>query len=159
MDIFERLIFWRRIIAQTTGKLSEVPIIGSAPTITLSSIPAYKANLFRVRPIFTEDLKEIINLFNKYMFILTNGKLDFTNTWKAPSVSPSQFTGGVKNIYSLSKWLYDIVTANRKEYSIEDLRKIIGDLQSQISGMSFPEIKAVNFKSEVINACQAASTG
>jgi hypothetical protein len=153
MIISERIKFWKKL-AQTTA----VPTVNTqAPTISLSQIPNYRVNLFSKKPEFAQDIEKVINLFNKYLFILTDGKLDFSNTWKAPSISGSQFTNSTKNIYSLSKWIYDVVSSNENPYSIDGMKKIISDLKDRVSNIDVPEPKASTFKSEVINICQVIS--
>jgi hypothetical protein len=145
MRISERIQFWRKLAEET------------APNISLSSIPTFKPNLFAVKPEFVRDLQTIVNILNKYLFTLSDGKLDFSATWKSPSMGPSQFSGGLKNVFSLAKWIYSVISANEPAYTIDGLRKIIKDLNTTISNMDFPEPKASSFKSEIISVNQLLS--
>lgn len=156
MKISERINFWRKF-AQTVAEPAPTTEVGMAPTITISQIPTFRANLFEKKPEFTQDIQDIINLINKYLFMLSGGKLDFSATWKSPSIGPSQFTSGLKNMFSLSKWIYDVVSVNGEAYSIDGLKKLMKDLNSTVSKMDFPEPKASTFKSEIISIVQVVS--
>lgn len=153
MNINERIRFWKKLAQENeSGTTTQV---GSAPTISLSQIPTFKVNLFSNKPEFSQDLQLIVNLLNKYLFMLTGGKLDFSSTWKSPSIGPSQFTSAVKNIYSLCKWIYNIVSSNEPPYSIDGLKKVVKDFNDTVAGMDFPDPKTSGFKSEVVSLSQS----
>lgn len=152
MNINERIQFWKKF-AQETVKNPTVPI-GPAQTISISQIPTFKVNLFSNKPEFSQDLQAVINLLNKYLHMLSGGKLDFSATWKMPSIGPSQFTNSLKNIYSLSKWIYSVCTVDEPAYSISSLKKITKDLNDIVAKMDFPDPKASTFKSEIISLSQ-----
>ncbi len=157
MRIAERINFWKKF-AQTAVEPTPIPTeVGSAPTISISQIPTFRVNLFEKKPEFAQDLQGVINILNKYLFMLSGGKLDFSTTWKTPSIGPSQFTSGLKNMFALAKWIYDAVSVNGEPYSIDGLKKLMKDLSNTVGKMDFPEPKASTFKSEIITITQELS--
>lgn len=157
MRISERIKFWQKLAQDAAVEPTVTAPVGTAPTISLSGIPTFRANLFANKPEFVQDLQTVVNILNKYLFTLSGGKLDFSSTWKTPSMGPSQFSGGLKNVFSLAKWIYGVISSNESIYSIDGLRKICKDLSSTVSNMDFPEPKASSFKSEIISISQLLS--
>lgn len=157
MIIAERIRFWRKLAQDAATTTPSPAPVGTAPVISVSQIPTFKANLFSVKPEFIQDLQSVINILNKYLYILSGGKVDFSATWKTPSMGPSQFTAGLKNVYGLSKWMYSVLSSNEEPYSIDGLKKITKDLNDTTARMDFPEPKASTFKSEIISASQLLS--
>lgn len=154
MNIFERLVFWRKLAQANPTIVQPTAPLGPAPQVSLSQIPNYRPQLFSIRPNFTEDLQSVFDIFNSYLFKLSNGKLSVVETWRAPSVGPSEFTNSVKNIYTLAKWFYSVVSANQPPYNINGLKKIVQDLKNTIINMDFPDPAASPFKAEIVNISQ-----
>lgn len=142
MIISERIKVWKKI-SQTL-----------AQKISLSQIPSFKVNLFKNKPEFAQDIQSIINIINNYLLILTDKKLDFSALWLAPSIGASRFSNSVKNIYSVSKLIYERITPNREAYSIDELKELINLIKNDVNIKSFPEPKASSFKSDISTICQ-----
>lgn len=146
--INDRIKIWKKLAQETQA----APL--AVPQFTVTQIPTFKSSLFSAKPEFILDMQTIIGLLNKYLFLLSGGKIDFSVTWKSGSLGPSQFTGGLKNIHSLAKWIYSVVSFGGEPYTLNGLKKIIVALSDTVSKMDFPEPQATSFKSEVVSAAQ-----
>jgi hypothetical protein len=144
MKIANRIEWWKKFAQQA----------GAAPTISLSQIPSFQASLFSVKPEFATDLLTIVNLINKHLFAMSGGKVSFSNTWISPSVGPSEYSNTVKNLYSLSKWIYGVISVIAPPYSLDGLKRIANDLIKSVNAFTFPEPTAAPIKSEIVNTCQ-----
>lgn len=174
MNLQSRVRFWRKLAqtaapniptvadpttTTTTTASPTAPVIispASAPPVSLSQIPTYKANLFNERPNFAQDLLGIINIVNGYLYSLSGGKVKFSDTWTASSTGADAFNGGLNKLYTMAKWLYSVVSTSGKDYSVEGLQKIGQTISSMINGMDFQEPQATNVKTEITSAVQAA---
>lgn len=161
MKIKERIGFWRKLAQTATGPTTTTTTTPATPVVAekveMSQIPNFNQNLFKLKPEFAQDLVGIFNFLNKYIVALSSGKTKITDVWFAPSRGTSEFFGGLKNIYTIAKWLYQVVSRSDNPYSIETLRGIVKDLSSMVQGMEFPEQQATNIKSELTNLCQTLS--
>ena len=151
MKILERIIFWTKL-AQQSMENKQLPTV--ATIIHITQIPTFKVNLFSIKPEFSQDIIDIVNIINRYMFNLSGGKVSFVDTWQNPSINSSQFSNSLKNLYSLSKLLYSKISISRQPYSLIELKNIGQELVDMMNGMSFPEPQASNVKSEIISAVQ-----
>lgn len=157
----QRLKVWRKL-AQTAADPAPTDTTATPapsftiPVLTVFQIPTFKAALFSAYPPFIGDLNTLINTFNKYLMNLSGGKISFDMLHTNPSTSGSAFTNGLKNLYNVSKWFYQILSANKPQpYSTDDLRKIITDLSSSINKYDFPEPKAAPLKNDIVSTCQS----
>lgn len=169
MDLFDRMQIWKKM--QKRGQATDAPpsaadptapsatatspsVVGNAPSVSLSSIPTFRTNLFSLKADSMQDIQSIINLLNTYLFKLSGGKLTFTATWLFPTIGPDAFTNSLKNVYSLAKWIYTVVSINEAPYSIDALKKIATDLKDTANLMDFPDPSATNFKAEIATISQ-----
>lgn len=130
------------------------PVPTTAPKIDLRSAPNFKADLFSAKPdIIDDDLSGIVNIINKYLFLLSAGKIAFDMVWRNPSITGSEYTNSSKNLFNLAKWIYNVVKAQASgPYSLEGLKQIANSLITTVNGYSFPEPEAKNVKSELVTA-------
>lgn len=121
----------------------------AAPMINIRAIPGFRAQLFSAKPDTINDIQIIVNIINKYLFTLSQGKISFDAVWNAPSITGSEFVNSVKNLLNLAKWIYNIVKSQAEPYSIEGLKQIGNGLIKTIGSYSFPEPNASSIKNEL----------
>lgn len=153
-------------LAQTAGAPSSPasPASPSSPTaaatpienINIRAIPLFKADLFSVFPRTINDLNLFVNKLNRYMLMLEEKKVGFSEVYTNPSVSGSGFTNSLKNLLNLSKWLYKQMIVDRAPYTTNDLKKIYSDMISSLQQYSFPEPTMGNTQNDLISTAKEA---
>src|SRR5277367_893396 len=76
--------------AVTPSAAASVPPTAPA-RIDIHTIPGFNPNLFSIKPDVISDIGNIINIINKNLSILSNGKITFNFTWTNPSVTGTEF--------------------------------------------------------------------
>jgi hypothetical protein len=157
MTIEQRMRYWKRLAQTAAPAAGATPTPTTTPTaahINMTQVPTFKPDLFRAYPPFIQFLEKIINLINKHLVALSNGAVNFTLTWTAPSTGASRFSNSLKNLFALSKWLYGAISINGAPYDKAGLIKIANDLVKTVNGYDLPEIEATNVKSDIVAATQ-----
>lgn len=144
-------IKWLKI-AQQAAATTPPPVSFVAPTISIMSLPGFKAALFQSKPQMIQHLEKLINMLNAHLYSLSAGKITFIQTWTNPSVSGSEYSNDLKHLVDLSKWIYTTVTTNSvREYTQEGLIQFINNLKNNINQRSFVD---TSIKPDVLNECQ-----
>lgn len=138
--------------APTSPTAAATPI----QNIDIRAIPLFKVNLFSAIPRTINDLNLIVNKINRYMLMLEEKKVGFSEVYTNPSVSGSNFTNSLKNLLNLSKWLYKTMIVDRVPYTINDLKKIYTDMITTLSHYSFPEPQMANTQNDLTTAAKSA---
>lgn len=128
--------------------------ITSVPKIDIHQLPRFNPNLFSLKPDIINDLNNIANKINQYMFSLSLGKVNFNIVYTNPSISGSEYTNSLKHLTTLAKWLYSVMILQASPYSLQGLHKIGTDLVSTVRSMSFPEPSATNLPTDLITLAQ-----
>lgn len=132
----------------TTTTNTTTPV---AVNIDLQAIPGYRAELFSQRPDLIVDMSKVVNVVNSYLQQLSQNKVNFKHTWLNPSISPSEYTNSLKNLYSLAKWLFSVLTTNQtKYYTVDGLKQIANGLMSTVRAYSFPEPIGTQAQSQLV---------
>lgn len=122
--------------------------------IDIRSIPNFRPQLFQQKPDIIENLNIIINIINKYLVLLSNGKVNFDIVWKNPSVTGSEFVNSIKNLLNLAKWIYDVIRSQNNFYTLSGLKQIAIGLIDTVKTHSFPEPQAATVQNELESAGQ-----
>jgi hypothetical protein len=151
-----RLEILRRI-AQAAPGAAGVPVAAVAPaaaSINIRAIPKFNAALFQNKPAMINDLNAIVNKINSYMSSLSGGKILFSSTWLAPSVSASQYPNAVRYLLTISKWLYSTLTLSMppaQPYSLLGLNKLASDFIATVSSFPFSDPGASKIKEDLLS--------
>lgn len=136
----------------TSPTAAAIPIAN----IDVRSIPLFKTNLFSVFPRTINDLNLFINKVNRYMLMLGDKKVGFSEVYTNPSVSGSNFVNSLKNLLNLSKWLYKQMIVDRAPYTTNDLKKIYSDMIASLNQYSFPEPTMTNTQNDLVLTAKRA---
>jgi hypothetical protein len=142
-----------------TPPTTSPPINKPATTINIRALPKFNSNLFAQMPDIIGSFDAIVNIINKYIITLSNSEINFNIVYTNPSISGDEYSGSLKNLLNIAKWLYnDVFTVNRKLYSMQDLTNILNDLISTTKSYSFPEATASAVSSDIVNLAMVALT-
>jgi hypothetical protein len=151
IDRSQRMVMLRQAQdAQTNPSATVPPIAQPTATIDVRSAPGFNAALFNTKPAVVNDINNIANIINKYLSILSGGKVVFSIVWTNPSITGSEYYGGTKNLLNLAKWIYNVVRAKSTPYSLEGLKELGKNIIETTDKYSFPEPTAANVKSELV---------
>lgn len=161
MKINSRINFFKKVAQQaatgaaasTTTTSTTTPALQIKP-VNIMAVPGYNGNLFSIRPDVIPDINSITNIINKYLSTLSDGYVVFDLTYTNPSINASQYSNSTKNLFSLAKWLYSVITFKGEKYSITGLRAIGNYITNTVRTYSFPEPAAANAQNELITAAQ-----
>lgn len=135
---------------------SPAPAATPIAIINVRTLPNFKSNLFSVAPKTIDDLNIIVNKINKYMLMLGDKRVGFTEVYTNPSSSGSNFSNSLKNLLNFSKWLYRIMVVDRAPYTVNDLKKIYSDMEASLNGYTFPEPTMSNTKNDLVLSARQA---
>ena len=147
-SLLERITILKRLSqaspTTTDSATTTVPTTSTTPVVVvpvdIRSLPGFNSNLFQLRPNIINVLNTIANLVNAGQTQLSNGKTTFDITWKNPSISGSQFTGDLKNLTDIAKWLYTIIIQTHVAfYSLEGLTQFANDLMNFVKSKAFTD--------------------
>jgi len=135
---------------------SPAPAATPIAAINIRTLPNFKSQLFSVAPRTIDDMNIIVNKINKYMLMLGDKRVGFTEVYTNPSSSGSNFSNSLKNLLNFSKWLYRTVVVDRAPYTVNDLKKVYDDMEAALNGYSFPEPTMNNTKNDLVSSARQA---
>jgi len=144
--------------ADPTVSATPETLNSSQASVNVRSLPSFKAQLFSLRPDLIDDINRVANTANKYLLLLSQNKASFSTVYTNPAITGDQYSQSVKNLLSLSKWLYSFITASDPQYSVGVLQQSANKLSTMINSFSFSEPNATNAKTELTALAQAIIT-
>lgn len=103
-----------------------------------------------------EFINQLINEINASLYSTSRGRelnnqtLNFQTVIRNKSTT-TKFTGSIKNLFELSISIWEIISATRQPYSIEETISIIDSWIGDINSFSFPEEDTQNIKPTLVS--------
>lgn len=141
-------------LSQTTPATPTTAVIAPVVIIDIRAVPNFNSNLFSISPTIINDINNVVNIINKHMSNLSNGKITFNMVWQNPSITGSEFSNSVKNLLNIAKWLYNVIKSRSLPYSLDALKALANGLITTVKSYSFPEPTASTIQSELMTAGQ-----
>lgn len=153
-----RMRIWRKLAQQNTPAAPASPAVGapagSPQRINIQMMPGFDPSLLSAKPEVVLDFSNLLNLMNRQLFEISNGKVLVSDIWLKPGIGISRYYGAIKNLYSLAKYVVSSLIVKGKPYDVAGIRKILDTVMSMLNSMTFPEAQATSFKSEISTQIQ-----
>jgi hypothetical protein len=149
----------------TTDNNTDAPTTTPAPTLNSSqasvnirALPSFRPQLFQLRPDLIDDFGKLANTINRYLLLLSGNVVSFSTVYTNPAITGDQYTQSVKNLLTLGKWIYNLITSHGPEYTVGVLQQMTQTLLSMVKSYAFSENNATNAQTELVSQVQTIIT-